>query len=43
MDDISFTTMDSDIINFQEVLANESKDIFEMPVADENEYTCVKN
>ena len=38
MDDISFTTMDSDTIIFQEVLANESKDIFEMPEADEDEY-----
>ena len=30
--------MDSDVIDFQEVLANESKDIFEMTEADDDKY-----
>ena len=38
VDDTPFTTMDSDEIKFQEVLANESKDIFEMLEADDDKY-----
>ena len=36
--DTPFTTMDSDIINFQEVLTNESKDFFELPEIDDDKY-----